>query len=192
MMDRDFLAQVAIVLAVCIGGWMMLVDPAATEIRTLEAEIDAARGVPDTTAQSALEAHVARVSTIKQRLAEIEAANAIAEQPDQLYGVIMDRAADHGVTVHRLQPGQPPDDAEDAPFEVTRFDMTVEGEYEAVADFIAAVDRTGGFLRPQTLQVSTVEREGRPLVTARFGCEALRFSCGDVVAQMEDARDGQP
>ena len=88
-LDRDFLAQIVITLAVCIGGWMMFVEPRADELKELEQALAETEAHPMRTNQKTLKALANRVEEFRERVRLVEFQNAFARDSSQMYGRIM-------------------------------------------------------------------------------------------------------
>ncbi|MHC5002831.1 MAG: hypothetical protein ACYTJ0_06875 [Planctomycetota bacterium] len=182
--NRDLIAQVIIILAVSIGGWMMFVEPAMRELSRLEGEIAGAATSAPAISQATVEMAAARIGEIREWVGEVRRRNVEAADSTTLYGKIMKLAADHGVVVRQLQPNTDDRDGDEGPIEVSRLEMTLEGGFEQVATFIDEIDGIGGFLRPSSLQLAPMVRDDRQLVGARFVCESLRFTLGENLDQL--------
>jgi Tfp pilus assembly protein PilO len=189
-LDRQLIAQIIITLALCAGGWMMIVQPQIDELHRLQATIAETRNSQVPMGEGAIEQMADELTKVRDRFRRIEARNEFAGDSTRIYGLIMDLAGEHGVTVQRLDPGSDQRSAdEDAPVRVTTLDMTIEGEYEQVAMFLEAVGRLEGFIRPLTLTLTPREEEGRFFVEARFACQTLRFALPDVLTAMVGGND---
>ena len=185
IVSREMVMQLTAVLFACVGGWMMLVEPKIAELRQLEAAAADAGDEQTLAAQNEVTRMADRLQAVRRRVTEVEAQNAIAGESARMYAFIMDRAAEHGVAVQRLDPKHSRRDApqQDAT-RITAFNMTIEGEFEQVAAFLDAVAGIGRFIRPVTLHVTPLLKDGRPMVTARFTCEALCFTLPQALAAM--------
>jgi Tfp pilus assembly protein PilO len=190
--DRQLIAQIIIVFALCAGSWMMLVQPQIDELHRLQATIAETHRSQVPMGEGAIEQMADELAQVRDRFRRIELRNEFAGDSTRIYGLIMDLADEHGVTVQRLDPGsdQGSDDDEEAPIHITTLDMTIEGDYEQVAIFFEAVEQLDGFIRPLTLTLTPREEEGRAFVEARFACQALHFTLPDVLTAMVGGNDG--
>lgn len=195
--DREFIAQAVIVMAVCVGAWMFVAKPQAQELAKVEHEVAAAVASTAPLKPATIEAAAKRMDSSKRRLEEIEAFNQFADDSSKLYGMVMDLADIHGVQVQSLQPSAVKL-ASDAPFTMMEVDLIVEGQYESVAAFIDAINQIKAFIKPVSLQMTPTSAQGQPRVTAAFGCGVLSFTLGEALtvqptaqAQGESTR-GQP
>jgi hypothetical protein len=117
--DRDLIAQVVIIIAACVGGWMVFVHPKAAELDSIERVIElhsshaeAPHGLSDDELdRSTIERAAQRMGEIRRRVGEIELANAIGRDSSRLYATMTDLARRHGVQVQNLQPGASADAA---------------------------------------------------------------------------------
>jgi Tfp pilus assembly protein PilO len=191
LIDRQLIAQVVIIVAVCAGGWMTFVEPRIDELHRLQATIAEASSNPLPMGQESIEQMADQFAKVRDRFRRIEVRNDFAGDSTRIYGLIMDLAEEHGVTVQRLDPGSDgrSDDDEEAPVRFTTLDMTIEGGYEQVAVFLEAVEALDGFIRPVTLSVTPREEEGRSFVEARFACQAVRFTLPEELTAMVGGAD---
>lgn len=173
--QRDLVAHGVICAAICIGGWMMLVQPKSRALASLEADIaeQTSSDVPLT--QSGVEALAARVEQVKSRVQDVQRRNALASDSARLYGEVMKLAESRGVLVERLKPGSDERKLAENAGTATRVDITAKGEYESIALFLDDVLRLNGFMRPISLSIQP-SGGGNQLVSARIVCEAVRFN----------------
>jgi Tfp pilus assembly protein PilO len=184
-LDRETIAQMVIVLAVCVGGWMLLIDPVAREIDDLEAQVAQAKASPGLNQETIAQMADRVEREVHGELAAILARNDFVESPSDLYGVIKQVGARHGVTIRRLDPGARRDRSDAAQAAAaTVVDIEVSGAYEPIAAFIDDVERIGGFVRPVSLVMTPRETADGPRVDARYVCEGGRFAVPDVLAAM--------
>ncbi len=190
MIDRETISQVVIILALCIGGWLLIVEPKLSELQELDAMIAQTTANPMLLAEGTFERMVGQLDDVRDRVGEILTLNSFASDSSHMYGLIMDLADQSGITVQRLDPGTSSGQKSgDDPVQVTSFDMTVEGEYENVASFLHTVDGMTGFVRPVALQLTPKQVNGRDLVEARFACEAVSFALPEVLTAMVGGSD---
>lgn len=172
---RDIIAHGVICAAICIGGWMMLVQPKTRALANLEANIaeQTSSDVPLT--QSGVEALAARVEQVKSRVQDVQQRNALATDSARLYGEVMKLAESRGVLIERLKPGSDERKLADNAGIATRVDITAKGEYESMAMFLDDVLRLNGFMRPISLSIQP-SGGANQMVSARIVCEAVRFN----------------
>jgi Tfp pilus assembly protein PilO len=184
-LDRQLLAQIIIIVAVCAGGWMAIVQPQIDELHELQATIAQARSVQSSVGEGTIEQMADELTAVRDRFRAIRARNMFADDSTRIYGLIMNLADEHGITVQRLNPGadQQATDGEEA-VHVTTLDITVEGTYAQVARFMEAVGELDGFIRPLTLTITPRQDEDRSFVEARFACQALRFELPEVLTAL--------
>jgi Tfp pilus assembly protein PilO len=192
-LDRDFLLHAVIALGICIGGWMMVVQPKARELARLEQSLADNAANPGSIKQQTIEQAAQQMASIRQRVSEVDWSNRLAGDSSRLYGLVMDLADAHGVQVQNLQPGMASKKAAaDAAVSILRLDMTVEGPYESVARFIEAVMQLDTSIRPTSLQLAPTKVNGRPVVTAALGCDVLTFTLSDALAGFTGNDHAQP
>ena len=189
-LDRQLIAQIVIIVAVCAGGWMTFVEPNIDELHRLEATIAEASSSPLPMGQETIEQMADQFAQVRDRFRRIEVRNEFAGDSTRIYGLIMDLTEEHGVTVQRLDPGSDRRSRdEEAPVRLTTLDMTIEGGYEQVAVFLEAVEALDGFIRPLTLSITPREEDGRSFVEARFACQAVRFTLPEELTAMVGGAD---
>lgn len=173
--QRELMAHAIICAAICVGGWMMLVQPKSRALADIEATIaeQSSGDVPLT--EDGVKSLASRVEQVKERVQDVKARNALASDSARLYSQTMMLAEERNVLVERLKPDADPRKLPDNAGTATRVDMTVKGEYESVALFLDDVLRLHGFMRPVSLSIQPSGGNER-LVSARLTCEALHFN----------------
>lgn len=183
--DRQIMVQAIIVAAVCIGGWVMLVQPRVAELHSLEAII--AQSGPDSPRPS--DEIIKRVAEqaviVKGRVSDVVSRSQMARDSSWLYRQLMALAAEHGVVVESVNPAAVVPSAPGKPVSINSIDMVLQGNYEQIAKFLEAVDRLGGYLRPGALTLTPLEMDTRALITAHFVCEALSFDLPEPLMVMQ-------
>ncbi len=188
--DRKLIAEIFVMLAVCIGAWMMIVDPQKGALAELEAIIETAKTNPLRASREQIEQMAFRIDAVRTRVRKIESESGLARDSSRTYGLIMGLAKEYDVTVRRLDPSPPGRSADAAdPVQVTGFTMNVEGTYERVAMFIEGVQSLNGFVRPGSLSVTPLGNTGAARVTAQFSCEGLSFTLPDSLTVMLESSD---
>lgn len=178
--DREFIVQAFIVLSLCVGGWMFLVEPAAKELSELDAVIAEQRRLAASMDHSTLEDIAKNAPVIRQRAREIYAAGHFSKDSSALYGLISSLAKEHEVKVKNLRPGvEHQMGTKDNPFIVTRIDMTVDGDYERIARFLESLDGIGAYLRPVSVQIAPSKSQEGSHTVMQLGFEAMRFNLAD-------------
>ncbi|MHC4978764.1 MAG: hypothetical protein ACYTGT_07025 [Planctomycetota bacterium] len=145
--DREFITQALIALGACLGGWMFYVQPRAEEVHALDAEISKLQSQSTGMSHEAVEQIAKQAPMLRDRCGEIEARSVLAQDTSQLYGQIMGLAKDYDVQVRNLRPGEHKPGRDQAII-VVRIDMTAEGEYEQLAEFLGAIEGINAYLRP--------------------------------------------
>ena len=188
-LDREFMTQLFIVLTVCVGGWMVFVQPKAAELYELEKVIAQEQSRTGTVDFAAVEEVARQAPRLHERTDEIERRGALARDSSLLYGRIMDLAKDHEVQVKNLRPGSERVRGDKAhPMVVVRIDMTAEGEYESVARFLDAVNDSGAYLRTVAVQIAPTKRTDGAHTVLQLGFEAIRFTLPTVLKQIQGSK----
>jgi Tfp pilus assembly protein PilO len=182
IIDRELIAQLVIVTAIAIGGWLMFVDPGVRETVQLEHELELqAKAQQQGVGAASLDQVLQRLDVMRSRSREIIARNEIGQETTRLYSLVRDLAEQHEVTLRRLQPGR----GRATPgrnVATNQLEMHFESSLDAVAGFVDAVESIDGFVRPESLTLTPLSDER---VSGRYACSVLYFPLEDVVAQME-------
>ncbi len=174
--DRDFVIQAFIVVCVCVGGSMFLVKPGDKELRELDAVIAAQRDIAGSMSHANVEEIANSAPVIRKRAGEIYAAGHFSTDSSALYGRITALAKQHGVKVENLRPGDEQQRGKEGrTFAVTRVDMTVVGEYERIAMFLASMDEIDAYLRRVSVQIAPSRGQVGSMTVMQLGFEAIRF-----------------
>ena len=97
----------------------------------------------------------------------------------------MTLAKEHGVTIRSLNTGAAAPGTDVPDIGVTSIDISMNGQYEAVARLIETVHDLGGYIRTSSLTVTPIEAEGEQLVFAQYVGEALSFAVPPVLLSLE-------
>ena len=188
ILDRKLTVETGIMVAVCIGAWMMIVQPKRAECRELEAKIAEARKNPVEARRAAIERMAGQVDQVRVRVREIREQSRFGRDVSQMYGLIMGLGKEHGVTIRRLDPS-PQQRGGDALVQTAPFDMSIEGSYERVGNFLQGVEDIDGFVRSGSLSITPIGDDRSALVAATFVCEALCFNLPDTLAAIVEEAD---
>lgn len=175
--DRDLCVQAFIVLSLCAGGWMFVVEPGARELRDLDAISKQQRHIAASIDYKSLQTSADKAAQMRKRTTAIFEAGQFSTNSAALYDRITAQAKVHDVQVKNLRPGNEREmGVKGHSFVVTRIDMTVEGDYERIARFLEAMDEIGAFLRAVSVQITPSKREGDSGTVMQLGFEAMRFN----------------
>ncbi|MCZ6834814.1 MAG: hypothetical protein O7G85_03485 [Planctomycetota bacterium] len=175
MMEREFIAQLVIILAVSLGGWMMLVQPKARQLHEMEAVFLAVTNNSSEYSDVALQDLADMLTDGRQRIDEIDERNKLAENTTLLYSLISGIGADNDVMVQSLTPGTRVIRTGVTDFSSTRIDIVLEGKYEKISQFFQAIRDLPGFIRPFSLTMKPAGEVGHDLVVVNLSCELLEF-----------------
>lgn len=192
--DRELFAQLVIAITVCVGGWMMLVQPQARKLQQVEATIAAARSNPLLTDQHAVEQMARELQVTRDHIRQIIDRNHHSNDSSQLYSLIMEAAARTDVAIQQFDPSatQTKDRAADQ-LRITVLEMGVTGTYENIARFTDAVSKLDGFIRPVTLSVRPMPgSNSATMAQARLSYEALSFNLPPTLAQLAETNNAHP
>ena len=190
--DREFVAQMVIVLAVCAGAWMMLVQPKQAELAHLQTQLAESGHASQLASEDGIQTLAAKCAAFKKRLQDVHRRNTVVDDTSSLYATIMRLANEHHVHVQAMQPTPPRDLGKQQAVRVARLEMTLSGPYEDVARFLDAVADIDAFIRPATLDLIPINDDQMRSVSARFGCEVLSFNIDTLLASGGEATDAQP
>ncbi len=187
-LDREFVTQMFVAIAVCVGGWMVFVQPKAAELQQLERTIRQERSKTGLVDIASVEQVARQAPHVRKRADEIKSRGALAQDSSMLYGKIMDLAKHHDVQVKNLRPGAERQRGDkENPMTVVRIDMTAEGEYDKVARFLDAVQDSGAYLRTVAVQIAPTKRTDGAYTVMQLGFEAIRFSLPKVLKEIRGA-----
>jgi Tfp pilus assembly protein PilO len=188
IIDRKLGVEMLVLVGVCIGAWMMIVQPKRAEYRELEAKITAAETNPVQERRAAIEHMAGQVAQVRERVREIHGQSRFGRDVSQMYGLIMGLGNTHGVTIRRLDPSTQPR-RDGVLVDVGAFNMSIEGTYERVGNFLQGIEDIDGFVRPGSLSLTPIGDDRNALVSATFVCEALSFNLPDALAGMVEKVD---
>jgi Tfp pilus assembly protein PilO len=189
-MDRNFLVQTGVILVAAVGAWLMLVEPMVAETRKLENVIEDAQG-RTADLQTEHSVAIARLPTIRDKVREIRRRNSLVSDTTELSASIFSLADEYGVEIRLLDPGGWSSGDLKRVVRINEIKMSVEGEYEVVARFVAAACELGGFIRPKSLELTPRQSSGDRRVVANCTLETMQFRIGEQLVSLEGA-DDQP
>lgn len=178
--NRETIVHVVIAIAVCVGGWVMVVDPMIAEVKELEATVAEVSGQINPDEQSNLTRIVNQLKSFHSRIEQVVSFNRLSKNPPQFYEAVMALAQKHDVVVDRLVANSVEQgDQSTAVDQVTTCKITVEGSYGQVGHFLRGMDELDGFVRPVALSVTPVDDVEAGRVRANFDCELVCFLLPD-------------
>lgn len=183
--NRELLAIVVTVLAVCIGGWALLVEPMATKLSRLEATITEAEAKGPQFTESIVKTMADQLQGVRGRMTRIAARNGLAADSARLYTTIKAMAADRNVTLRSHNLGDirfiNADDSEAA----MPLNVEVSGRYVDVATFVQDVLELDGFIRLDTISLSPITQNEESVISAVIALETLSFAIPDVLTAIQ-------
>ncbi|NNF43337.1 MAG: hypothetical protein HKN62_09865 [Phycisphaerales bacterium] len=189
--DRKLVAEFAILVALCVGGWVMFVEPMISELVDLQAKINEAQNNPILRNHESVADMAGQLDDVRAEIDLIGRQSSFGRDSHTMYGLIKDLAAEHGVAMRRLDPGSNRRGDDDSPVQVTNFVMRVEARYDQLANFLEAIDSIDGFVRPVSLTLAPKGHAGDEFVDAQFSCEAVSFTLPEALASMVEENDAQ-
>ncbi len=171
--DRELISQVAIVLGVCIGTWMLFIRPKADSLASMDAEITQGRARIEAVDHKRIRTVGNRIPEILNSLTDIKRRSQLARDSAELYTQIMSLALLHGIQVRTLEPNVREMNDQVG---VTRILISVEGDFDRLAGFVQSVGEVQTFMRISTVNITPIEREDHTSTFMQIGCEALAFS----------------
>lgn len=182
--DRNLLSHTVIILAVCIGSWLMFVKPRAdrcAEIEQAIAESASAGAMDETTVEQMVET----VSHYRSRIEALQTLNAVGRNTSRLYGRVSDIADTHEVEIVRLEPGRTRRTLAGGGGSVCVLDITARGSFANVTQFIDDIENMPGFLRPSMLTMTPGATAGNPAaVDVRVSFEMIEFNLPEIMRGM--------
>lgn len=200
VIDRTLMAQIVIVLAVCIGAWFVFVEPRAVEAQLLEEEIQAGSVHAEAVDQTAVQRLTVRLDEVRSRVRQIERRGEIARDSSHLYSVVMDLARAHEITVASLSPGAASNRSgarssrrsgpADEPLVVQRgFAVSISGRYADIAQFVDALQSLGGYIEVEYLSVAAASGRDDAL-NARLTCRTIQFTLPESLQNIVGRKEG--
>lgn len=187
-LDRELISQALVVLALCIGAWMLFVEPKASVFRGLDDEIAQGRARLAAADYDRIGMIAKRAAEFRTLAAEVTERNRLARDSAGLYGAIMALAQQQELEVRNLQP-RVQEPRSDSAIGLTRIDIRVDGSYAQVARFVTSLATVNAYLRVSTLSVAPTEKDGVGLTSMKVGCEVLAF---ELPAVLERIAKGTP
>ncbi len=192
-MSRSMLAPIVGGLGLCIGAYMLVVDPMKTRVAALRVEADelAARAADAERRRNELPAMAAALAGARQAGARIAALGAPARDESELFAAITALAGAHRVMVERLDPR-----SESAPSGGRAADTTlayairVRATYADLAEFLRALRTELGFTRIRSVRLSPDKDTPDPVVLAWIETEHHSFDASPLV--LTPGTDGAP
>ena len=189
-MHRETVSHAVIIAAVCIGAWMLFVQPKMREVVELESTASLAKSEEGAISQADIEVAGRKMAVIRRQVEQIQAGSLLSRDTSKLYGLIMDLAGKHGVAVQTISPGATIRN-EETGVSQTRIEISAEGRFEHVAGFLDAMDQIDGFLRPVSLTMVALSEGPAGSVIVKSGWEAMTFELPPALTAMAGGDHGQ-
>ncbi len=186
---RQVAPHLAIATALCIGAWMILVQPrldklSATESARAQSSV---RLTPEQQWQL-----VEHLEDIDAWLDQCRAQSELVQDSNRLYSNIMKLAEGRGVQIIRVQPATPRSGVRshrksqtDAPVDAAHIEIVARGRYETIAAFIEDVASQSLFIRPRSLEIAPASDGPPPTIHARLMCDLLSMRPSTALVQLE-------
>jgi len=189
-LNRETVVHITIVLAVCVGGWVMVVDPMIAEVKALEATVAEVSQQINPDEHSNLARIVGQIKSFHSRIKQVVVFNRLSKNPPQFYEAVMALAQKHGVTVDRLIANSiETGDQSTAVDQVTTCKIVVVGGYDHVGRFLRAMGGLDGFIRPVALTVMPINDAEAGRVHAHYDCELVCFSIPDKLVALTQTNE---
>ncbi len=182
--DRDVVAQLLIILAISIGGWLMFVHPKTKKLEDLHRVLNATTDSGAPLGDEAIAQRARHLSDGRHHAKALVNLNRLAENTTLLYGLFNQLGARHRVVVQSISPGSEGKTTPDGRYTANRIDMTLHGRYADVANFLDGVGELSGFVRPVSLTLKPEGDGADPAVLATFSCEVLRFEPPEILREI--------
>lgn len=170
--------ELVIGAALCLGGYLALVDPADKELAAVRAQVAALRQGASTGAEAgddsaALRGAIARTQT---QGSAAQSRSRLVTDEARLLATVTDLATQHGVRLEQLAPisaqaGAKPADAAAQLVSRANFQITATGRFSSVAAFVAAIQREAGLCAVRGLVISPDLTPGSTDVVATIETE---------------------
>lgn len=186
LLEREFVAQLTIILGISLAGWFFFVNPKAEKLREMQLLIETVSHGDNELSQADIENLARLISKSHSSVKAIVDHNKLAENSTLLYGIVSDLGAKNDVTVRSLTPGSRISHQSSSGFTATRMDMVLEGQYENLAAFVESLHDLPGFIRPVGLGLKPAGDSLDALVIADFSCELIEFTLPEELLRIGD------
>lgn len=176
LLEREFAAQLAIILGISLAGWIFFVNPKVEKLQEMQLLIETVSHGDEELSQADIENLARLISKGQSSINTITDHNKLAENSTLLYGMVSDLGAKRDVMVRSLTPGSRISHQYSSGFSATRMDMVLEGSYEHIAAFTDSLHDLPGFFRPVGLVMKPAGDSLDALVIADFTCELVEFT----------------
>lgn len=188
--DRDLVIRFIIGFSLTLGAWIFFAQPRATELSRLEKTISEFHERTSALGIAASEQIARDAQAMRLRLNQISARNSASRDSSTLYGLIKSLAKLHDVHVQKLQPTPEPPNRRNDMFTNSKVDMTIQGEYAAIAAFIDSLQEFGGHVRPNSLHLGALPSQSQEMVNVRLACDVISFELPETLVQMQEETHG--
>lgn len=188
--DRDLVIRFIIGFSLTLGAWIFFAQPRATELSRLEKTISEFHERTSALGIAASEQIARDAQAMRLRLNQIRARNSASRDSSTLYGLIKSLAKRHDVHVQKLQPTPEPPNRRNDMFTNSKVDMTIQGEYAAIAAFIDSLQEFGGHVRPNSLHLGALPSQSQEMVNVRLACDVISFELPETLVQMQEETHG--
>lgn len=188
---RSLLAEVAIGVALCAAAYMMIVEPIDRALVIERAKEAALR--KEAAAEQSLSAQAAslraQIASVQAWARRVRAAGALTDDEAGMLGAVMEHAGRHRVHVEEINPRPAREAAkpDSGPLKRTRrtaYSIRLESTFPDLVAFIDTAPDALGFMRIESLTISTPSKPGSETVHVTMQTEHLGF---DVSAILTDA-----
>jgi len=183
--DRDLVVRIIIGFSLTAGAWIFFSQPRAAELSRLEKKVSEFHKRTSAIGIAASEQVVRNVQAIRKQLDQISARNAVSQDSSILYGLIKDLALHHDVHVQKLQPTPEPPNKRNDMITISKVVMTVQGDYEQIANFIDSLQEFGGQVRPMSIHLGALPSQSNEMVNVRLACDVISFELPESLVQMQ-------
>ena len=186
---RQVVAQMVIIVGICMGAWIIVVQPQSAKLRRLQGEIRQTSMVANRPTQAQLDETKAALDV---RLKALQQRNDLSSDSSALYARVMSLARECDIVVQTVRPGgKERSGSTKAQYSTAKIDIIVDGTFERVAAFVSAIERIPAFLRPVEMSISPTERAGQGSVTVRIVFEALSFNVPESLEKLMETNHAQ-
>lgn len=177
---RTMIAESAIAIAACVGGYLLLVEPGERRLHETRARIADLQAQSNAPAMSPEQCRKA-LKQGEQMRALVGARGRIAIDESAMFETVMNLTERHGVRVDQLQPAgnraSRPADPSAGPPEIRRtYALLVWSEFGALASFLDELQHDVGFTRVRSVKISVDNTPGSSAVIATIESEHIALS----------------
>ncbi len=191
---RSMLAEGVIALAVCVGAYMLGLEPAQRELAEARAAIEQreSTAAEQERFREILPRLSSRLESVRQTGERIDSASEPARDQGRLYADLSRLAFEHDVRLDRLNPVGASGINDGGRTMSVGYDLAVVGMYADLIGFLQALESDAGFTRVRSVTATPVMDPSQEAVLALIRTEHFAFDPSPVPIEALLAAEGDP